>query len=490
MFRPADFLIIAVISFGAGIFLSSFVKLGIFVAILPVVLGFFFLGFFFFSRTPYFFLILSLVLLFSGLGIFRFAIKDNARLPLEISDNFGERIIIEGVVLNDPERSSFLRFVFEAEKIIFGGDEKTIAKNKIIIFAERRPEFFYGDRLRLNGVLMKPRNRPDFNYADHLAKDDIFAEMRYPEIEFLNNGGVSLKKILFGVKRNFLSSIAEVIPEPNAGILAGLILGEKSAISNGILDDFRRAGLIHILVLSGYNIAIVAANASRIFNFYLSRTLSAALALIVVLLFVVLSGAEPPAVRAGIMAGVAYLAGIRGRLYEASLALLLAGFLMLVQNPKILRFDASFQLSFFATAGLIFLVPRLKNFFEWIPKTLGLQEYFLQTISAQLAVFPLLLYSFGQISLVALPANLLVLPVIPATMFLGLLTAGLNFIHYWLALLPALLTNIFLGYEVIIAKISSAIPLSQMTFVELPVYLIVIFYVLIALFVFIKKPNE
>ena len=180
-----------------------------------------------------------------------------------------------------------------------------------------------------------------------------------------------------------------------------------------------------------------------------------------IILFSIMTGAGATVVRASLMALLALLARATGRIYEITLALLFAGFAMLLYNPKILIFDPSFQLSFLATLGLIHLSPLLEKHLKFLPKTFGLRDIVSATLATQILVLPLLLYMMGKFSIVSLPVNLLVLPFIPLTMLFGFLAGTTGFISTILSFPFAFIAHLFLWYELKVVKIASAIPFAS-----------------------------
>lgn len=213
-----------------------------------------------------------------------------------------------------------------------------------------------------------------------------------------------------------MDSISSVVPEPHASLLGGLVFGAKRSLGTELLDKFRTAGVIHIVVLSGYNVTIVADAIMRALSF-LPQTFSMMFGGAGIILFAIMTGGNATIVRASVMALLVVIARATGRVYEITVALIVAGFLMILHNPKILAFDASFQLSFLATLGLVYLAPLLERYFHFVPKKFQIREFALSTTATQLFVLPFLLYRIGEISLVALPANILILAFVPLTMF-------------------------------------------------------------------------
>jgi competence protein ComEC len=185
-------------------------------------------------------------------------------------------------------------------------------------------------------------------------------------------------------------------------------------LDQNTLDAFTIAGLLPIVVLSGYNVMIVADGVLRGLAFLPKRS-SVGLAGLVVFLFVAAAGGGSSAFRAGLMALLALFARGTGRTYDALRALGAVFVLMLLVNPLLLVDDPGFQFSFVATLGLIIGTPLIEPKMKWVRNGF-LREILATTIAAQVAVLPILLYQTGNLSLVALPANALVLPFVPLTM--------------------------------------------------------------------------
>jgi competence protein ComEC len=242
--------------------------------------------------------------------------------------------------------------------------------------------------------------------------------MIFPEVAVVSrDGGNALYRLLFSARRGFLMAIRSFLSEPSAGLVAGVTVGEKGGIDKQTEEMFRRVGLIHIVVLSGYNITVVSDMVMRILSF-LPRVLMLTFGGVAILFFVVATGASATAVRAGGMAVLALCARYVGARYDIVRALFFVAGGMLLYNPYTL-YDPSFQLSFLATLGLITYSPILERKLFWVPKILSLRETLSTTLATQLFVLPLIVYLSGQVSLVSVFANIIVLPVVPMLMFFG-----------------------------------------------------------------------
>ena len=286
-----------------------------------------------------------------------------------------------------------------------------------------------------------------------------------------------------------MEKISEVVPEPEASLLGGLLLGAKESLGKEILDDFRKVGLIHIVVLSGYNITIVAETIMRVFSF-LPRTLPIIFGGGSIILFAIMTGGSATVVRASIMSLIVILGKATGRMHNAALTLFIAAFLMLLHNPRILAFDPSFQLSFLATLGLVYLSPALEKYFHFVPGKWQIRELFLSTISTQIFVMPLILYNSGNFSAVALPVNLLVLVFVPLTMLLGFLTGVWGFVSGTLSLFFGFLVSGLLYYDLKIVEFFSSLPFASFNIPSFPLWLMISMYIFYAVIIFsIRRKN-
>ena len=387
-------------------------------------------------------LFLSIALISFGLGILRYDIKD-----------FHEEVtpVSSGVVITEPEqKENTTRFVMLADN-----------GEKVLISTDLYSKVSYGDKVKIEGKFSKPGIIEDFDYAAYLSKDNIYFVMNFAEVEIISasaswrNGNVA-KRNLLSLKQSIVNKMRSIFAEPESSLLAGLILAVKSALPKDVLEEFRRAGIIHIVVLSGYNITIIADFLKKIFG--------NAGSIVGILLFVLMTGGEATVVRAAIMVLVVIMAKSFHRPYSAPRALLSAGFLMVFHNPKILVFDASFQLSFLATCGLIYVVPKVAKHLEWITERFKAREIIATTIGTQITVLPFLIYLTREISIVSLPANILVLFFIPYVMFAGFFATLIAYISPILALPLTYLAHLILSWILFVGYFLGSLPFATTSF--------------------------
>ncbi len=461
--------------FIAGIFIRSFVDLGVGFSALFLLLG----VVLFVSERK---MILFGILFFSvGTGMVRFDSSDREG-PQTVLDPFLHApVVLEGVIRNEPdERETNTRFTVRVEKV---GSDVLRNRSNILVIAPREPRYRYGDRLRFEGDIKRPENflddvtQREVPYRSYLSKDGIYYETFQPRIELVNRGeGNFVAEQLFAFKRRFIENLNTAIPQPQASLLAGLVVGAKQSLGKKLLDDFRTVGVIHIVVLSGYNITIIAYFIEWLFS-RLRKNLRMIVASLGIILFAVMVGAGATVVRASVMALFVILATSTGRTYQVTRALIIAGTLMILQNPKILVFDVSFQLSFLSTLALIFLSPIIEQRLLFVTEKWKIREVLTATVSTQLFVLPFLLYKMGQVSLVSLPVNLLILFFIPVTMLFGFLTGIAGFLSVGLSLPFAYLAYFLLSYELKVVEIFSALPFASVSVIHIPVFLVVFAYI-------------
>ncbi|MCX6702647.1 MAG: ComEC/Rec2 family competence protein [Candidatus Wolfebacteria bacterium] len=389
---------------------------------------------------------------------------------------FGKKINFSGVVINNPERGESRQFTIKLSEPYSGN---------ILVKLPLYPAFNYGDLINFEGVVKSPEPQ---EYADYLAKNRIFGISNSPEANFVSAGNASyIKTALFRIRNGIVANFQKVLPTEEAALLEGLTVGERAEFSQEFKDAMSKSGTTHMVALSGYNISIIVLAVSSLFAYFLSRRMTFYLTVLVILAFVVMAGAEASVVRAAIMGFLILLASQIGRVYGMRNAMILAAFLMAIVNPRVLKFDAGFQLSFLALLGLVYLSPAIRKLFNFKEDAgvLGWRENFITTTSAQLAVMPLLIINFSKISFVSLAANILILETIPITTFFGFIVGFLGFISYRLSFIFSWLAGIFLVYQIFIIRLFGSFGSVEVGSLS-PVF-VAVYYILIIAFILYNK---
>ena len=412
---PHEIFFFSALFFIGGVFLKS---IGFGFGLIPFVLGFTIvlvaLGLWkkkkkFFIAAPFAALILF--------GAFYYT-YDDIRFRQEGALPFGETVFISGKVDTNPKRAlTSTEFVF---KIADGS-----LRGRVLVRAESFRDFRYGDVVALSGKLEKPEE----SYARYLEKERVHGIIAFPkQIEKIGEGeGSSIKARLYGFKNRLENSFGGYFGPKSAAFLGGITLGSKAGFDKDFKEALQRSGTSHIVALSGYNLSVIAWVVMGALAFFMKRRFVVIISSIIILGFVVMTGAEASVVRAAILAFVAILAKEYGRAHDVRNAIIFAALIMVVVNPKVLVFDIGFQLSFLAFMGLVYLVPVFREILGWKDKGfLSWKENLLATFSAQIMVSPVLISQFGFVSLTSILTNLLVLWAIPYTMGLGFALAFLD----------------------------------------------------------------
>lgn len=306
-----------------------------------------------------------------------------------------------------------------------------------------------GDRVAVTCNLQAPEPFDGFAYDQYLAIRGVYAVCRVSDPPFVLAQGAD-KRVSSALTRTrmlFMRAIDRVLPEPQSTLLAGLLVGDAQ-FSDAWRDRFLATGTSHIVAASGFNVAIVVLVGFTLFTFLGMRRQHAfwVLALAIVS-YVVFAGGSPAVVRAGVMGGLVLLARKLGRKTTMRNVVLLAVAVMLTIEPRLALYDVGFQLSVVSTAALIWVGPRFAEKMKWVPSALDLREVLASTLAATLCTLPLVVLSFGSVSVIGPLVNLLVLPFVPFAMgfgTLGLFVAPFSDDVGRVAMLPAwgLLTTI------------------------------------------------
>lgn len=360
---------------------------------------------------------------------------------------------------------------------------------EILLVFDRDAEVNFADKLFIRGNLKEPKNfetdqGKEFDYVGYLKKDGIKYIFEVEEYEKIGEESWPIRKSLFAFAENLKTKISNFLPEPKASLLNAILLGDRDGIPGNIRDSFIRTGTIHIMALSGYNISIILDSVLRFGEITFGIRYSFVPAIIASILFATMVGGGASVVRATIMALTVLIAKRIGRTYDALRALSVAVFVMVLINPTILIFDLSFQLSALATLGLVLIPDKIEKYFKIIKKKF-LRETIVATISAQIAVTPLLLIKTGSFSIISLPANVLIVPVLPIVMFLGGVIILFSLLPF-LAFAPAFLANIILSYVLFIVDLLGSISFASIR-TNLIINIILIFLNLLIIYRIFKN---
>jgi len=401
---------------------------------------------------------------------------------------------IEGMVCTEPEaRNTTSTLQLSASEIQINGAKKEIS-GKALIRVPRYQEYDYGDILKVTGKLETPPQFDDFDYKGYLARQGIYSVINYPKIEILDTGkGFKPLTWIYSLRNRLSQSLILALPEPQASLAQGILLGLRGNIPYSLNQALSRTGTAHLLAISGLNISIVIGIlvAAGIWLFGRRYYIYIWLALIAIWLYALVTGMHPPVVRGAVMGSMFLLAEYLGRQRSASTALAFAAAVMIGIEPQVL-WDASFQLSFLAMAGLIFLAP---YFQAWARKgiavTIGregtaaslcnfIADSFAVTLAAILATWPVITYYFDVVSFVGLPATFFALLALPGIIITSALVAGAGLLAPFLAQALGWIAWLFLSYFILVVQAFNALPFSSAKLSSIHIWQIWIYYAFLA----------
>lgn len=326
-------------------------------------------------------------------------------------------------------RLTFTGYVCEEADVDYKSRRLTVCvlgkkAGQVLVTTNLYPQYDYGDFLTISGELRSPPTFTDFDYGNYLARYNIYSVIYYPKIEIVTGRlslGQKIFRCLLDAKQFLAAKINTNLPEPEAGLAKAILLGYRRTVLQEDLEVFSRVGLSHMIAISGSHITIMSA---MLINFLLAFGLRRRLALKIVFIFLFLypliTGLSASAVRSAIMGGLAFLAIYYCRHSSLIRALIFSAAVMLAFNPRLLKSDIGFQLSFMAILGIIYIYPfgeilkdklrnklKLKKRMEKIIMTLI--DTVNLTLVSQIVILPIALVNFKQLSVIAPLANVLVL---------------------------------------------------------------------------------
>jgi competence protein ComEC len=280
----------------------------------------------------------------------------------------GDKVRISQKVLTEPTRYSFY------QSFVVSG---------LRVYLPKYPEVSYGDLIVVEGTVKEK-------------------ELSDPKLIKIKQGG----GVLLGLRKKLISFYQSSLPEPYAGLIAGLILGSKTGLSRDFWEALKNTSTAHVVVASGMNVTLVAGFLVAFLCLFLPRKKAVYLAICGIWLYAFLSGFEAPIIRAAAMGSIAFMAQALGRLSAAWKGLFVSAALMLIISPDWIH-DLGFILSFVATASILLFEAKIKKLLKKLPKII--KEDLAVTLAAQIGVTPIIFATFGQFNPLSPLINVLVL---------------------------------------------------------------------------------
>lgn len=405
---------------------------------------------------------------------------------------------LTGHIVADPEvqdRSVTLRIAVDS--ITYRTTEHPdgiteAVEGDILVRTLRYPVIDYGSEVVIAGKLETPFESAEFSYKDMLALEGIYSSMFLPRIDVIAEGqGNPLLATLYDFKQDVADTLGRTITAPESGLLKAVLLGDKSDMPDALQDDFRTAGLSHLIAISGFHVLILMMTVLRIADAFVKPQRAMAITFGVLLLYAVMVGLRPSVLRAVLM-GMAYLLAARvlGRRNATVGVLALVAFLMTAWNPQWL-WNVGFQLSFAATLGIALFAFPLERWLrtkalafvsmDWVEGGFGrILSIIAVTTAAQITTLPLVAWHFEEISLISLLSNLIVVPVQPLVMLFGAASGLLGLAVEPLGQLVGWVAWLFLTFTIQSVELLARVPYASLP-IRVSTYSLVFFYAVIGL---------
>lgn len=362
----------------------------------------------------------SFALIVIWFGIFLVRFFNSYQGEVKINDYEGKTIKVVGRISSEP---------------LLQGMSQRFSIGRVQVVTELYPKYEYGQKVAVVGILQR---RVINRWSNQFS-------LMYPSIKVVEADNVNfIRYQIIRFRQGIEAVFNQNLPEPEASLLAGIVLGVKRGLSSDFYEALKETGTMHIVVASGYNVTIIIGTVVAYLAGYLKRQTAILLGILCVGVYAVMAGLQPAIIRAAIMGSLAYSGQLLGKPSGGFRLLIMTALLMLLVEP-LLIFDLGFQLSFGATSGLLLLGERMDKIFGRVPlvgKAMG------ETISAQIMVTPILLSAFGKMNAFSILINSLILWLVPIIMFLGVILAVTQVrLAAWLVYVPLnLMTRIIMGF--------------------------------------------
>ncbi|MCJ7498098.1 MAG: ComEC/Rec2 family competence protein [candidate division Zixibacteria bacterium] len=494
--RPA---LLALLAYTSGILLGDYFNLST-LFLLFLILSLLFLLFFFRQEKKIVTTIITLLLILAGFWRYELKTRD---LPINHISFFTKlygKVELKGIISRDPDIREDKTFLEIDTRELSFNHKKIKTTGKILLKIKKPTSLFnYGDLIQLKGYLYSPyppKNPGAFDYRKYLSTREIFGCLNLQsdsEVKILERGegNIFISKIILPVKYYILNFFKSSLTGSHQAILSGFVLGERRDIPQEVYKLFTDTGTLHLLAISGSNVAIVVLvffGAFKLLRIPYRVSLLLVFPLIIVFSFV--TGNQPSVVRASIMTSIFLISLLVERERDLINIWALAALVILFANPSSL-FDVGFQLSFAATLGLILWVPKLEKLFLSKLKNRFFKYYialpFFVSLSAQLFTYPVTAYYFNKFSFYSLLANLFIVPLTGLVVMIGASSLLVGLLSLKLAVLFTSFNWLCLELILRILSFFSSLPYADLK-VSSPSYLFILAFYL-SLFVVIFQKN-
>lgn len=368
---------------------------------------------------------------------------------------------------------------------------------KFIVYINKKNKKLleYGDLVEIKGEYSAPevaRNYKGFDYSQYLKTLNIYGTIKVEEVKIINKNQLSPILIsINNIKEKMIDNANRNMPKRTANLLLGILIGERDNIQEDIIESFRTANLSHILAVSGAHTSYIILGITYLIS--KSKTpkrIGYIITIIILLIFIMITGASYSVVRACIMAIVVIGAKICYRKENFFTSICISLIIILIQNPFAIN-DIGVKLSFMGTAGIVIFNKSITNFFIKLKIKQKIAEALSVTFSAQLMIMPITILNFNTISLTFFISNILASPLLGIIIIFGFISIFISSILNPISKILFLILHIFLELLILVSKVTEKIPGSSILVKTPNILFAIVYYILILFFnyFFVIKQN-
>ena len=423
-------------------------------------------------------LIFIFFLLFSNIYISALEHDFNSKF-----ENIEGEVTVVGTVISEPKiKDKNTQCIIQVEKI---NDNYKYKDIKVLVNINLNySKIRFGNKIKMYGELKDAsvaRNEGGFDYKQYLKTKRIYKiiSIKKNDIKIIEEDNSNFfDKGLYLVKKSITENIKKILPEKEANFLIAVTLGDKQELDEDIQNDFRNSSLSHILAVSGMHVSYIITGLTLILNkTKIGSNKTKTFLILFLIFFIMLTGGTPSVQRACIMSIYMIIGSLLHRRVNTLNSIAFSSLVILIINPYNLL-DIGFQLSFGGTLGIVLLYPKLKRKIKFKSKII---DIILVTISANIIIFPTVLYHYNTISTTFLLSNLLVSFIIGIVLIFGITTIITSYIIMPLSKVLVIIEKILIDFLLQIANMIGSIPFSQIYFITPKIYMILIYYLFVYL---------
>lgn len=418
--------------------------------------------------------------------------------------NVGENLEIVGTIISNPIDKQYKnQYTLKVEEI--NGNKEYKNTNLQLNVKKEKETLNYGDKIIVKGNFEEAntaRNEGGFDYKQYLKSKNIYGIVAVDkkDIETINKNNVGVIDLLANKVRNSMKrKIEQNLPNETNELLSGMLIGEKSNLQKEIQEDFRDSSLSHVLAISGMHVSYVMIGITFVINkLKFSKKMSKIVTILILLFFIILTGKTASVTRACFMSSYIILASLLHKKAHVLGSISISLLIILIINPYFIL-DIGLQLSYGGTIGIVLIYPILKKYKKKKEDKTGrikkvlykikdkIIDTILITISANLVIFPIVLFHYNIMSFTFIISNLLISPIIGIIIILGFLSVFSSYIVSPISKVMFFFLQILLSVLAQIAHFCAGLPLSKVYFPTPKIYVIIIYYLFLIYIILVKN---